>query len=204
MHRRRIRAILAASLLALSVAGSGPAIAAKGGNGGGGGTEVVDFKGKITLPPIPFINPCVLPNVTDAIMLVSGDVQYAVNLTLGRGGRLADLRLHLNFGDLDAQSVIGGIVGGRHYTVNGTLNTNQKISFTKGSGKLEPITGHFFVLGAGPGGDMKISFIMKGNVQGNGELTDIVWDFGPGNETISIPGIGTLVIRHAECGIFEL
>jgi hypothetical protein len=203
MHRRRFRALLTAGLLAISVASTGPAIAAKGGNGGGGGTEVIDFKGKLPIA-VPFVNPCVLPNIGDILMFVHGDVQYAVNLTLGRGGRLADLRLHLNFGDLDAQPVLGGILGTRHYTVNGTLNTNQKISFTKGSGKLEPITGHFFVLGAGPGGDMKISFIMKGNVQGNGELTDVIWDFGPGNQTISIPGFGTLVIRHAECGVFDL
>jgi hypothetical protein len=100
--------------------------------------------------------------------------------------------------------VLGGILGGRHYTVNGTVNTNQKISFTKGSGKLEPVNGHFFVLGAGSGGDAKFSFHMGGTVHDDGSLTDVVWDFGPGNETITIPGFGTLVIRHGECGIFEL
>jgi hypothetical protein len=85
MHRLRRRAVLAAGLLAVSVASTGPAIAAKGGNGGGGGggTEVIDFKGKIPLA-VPFVNPCVLPYATDAIMFVSGDVQYHVNLTLGR------------------------------------------------------------------------------------------------------------------------
>lgn len=204
MQRRRFRALVAAAALAITFTSSGSAIAAKGGNpGGGGGTEVIDFSGKLPIDPIvpvPFVDACALPNL-DAILLVTGDVQYQVKLTLGRGGRLADLRLHLNFGDLGAQPLLGGILGSAHYTVNGTVNTNQKIDFTSGSGKLEPVNGHFFILRAGNGNDLKLSFQLKGNLQGNGSITDALWDFGPSTRTISLLGL-TVAVHQAECGEF--
>jgi hypothetical protein len=196
----RLRAIVVGALV-LAMAGSANAAIAKG---GGAPTDAIDVKGSISLPPpgIAFIDACALPNL-DSILFVTGDIKYALRLTLGRGNRLADLRLQFNFGDLDARPVLSGLLGSAHYTVNGTLVTNQKIGLTNGSGKLEPINGHFYILRAGTGNDLKLSVQIRGNVHSNGDLTDVVFDFG--SPLRQIPLLGAMVnVHNAECGEFSL
>ena len=194
---RRLRAFVVGALT-LAMAASGHAAVA------GKPADVIDTKGSISLPPpgVAFIDACALPNL-DSIMFVSGDVKYALRLTLGRGNRAADLRLQFNFGDLDAQPVLGGIFGSAHYTVNGTLVTNQKIGLSSGSGKLEPVNGHFYILRAGKGNDLKLSVQIRGNVHSNGDLTDVVFDFGSPLRQIPLLGV-MLNVHHAECGEFKL
>jgi hypothetical protein len=194
----RLRAMVVGALV-LAMAGSANAAIAKGGP-----TDVIDVKGSITLPPpgALFVDACALPNL-DALMLVQGDIKYALRLTLGRGNRLADLRLQFNFGDLDARPVLAGIIGTAHYTVNGTLVTNQKIDLSSGSGKLEPVNGHFFILRAGRGNDLKLSVQIRGNVHRNGDLSDVVFDFGSPLRQVPLLGL-MLNVHHAECGEFKL
>ena len=195
MHRRRFRALVVGALTLAMAASGHAAIAAKP-------VDAVDFKGSITLPPVLFADVCALPHL-DALMLVRGDVKYALRITLGRGKRLADVRLQFNFGDLDAQPVLAGILGSAHYTVNGVLVTNQKIDLSSGSGKLEPVNGHFFILRSGEGNDLKLSVQIRGNVHKNGDLTDVVFDFGSPLRQVPLLGL-MLNVHHAECGEFSL
>lgn len=193
---RRFRALVVGALTLAMAASGHAAIAAKP-------VDAIDIKGSISLPPpgVLFADVCALPNL-DALMFVKGDVKYALRLTLGRGNRLADLRLQFNFGDLDAQPVLAGLIGSAHYTVNGTLVTNQKIDLSSGSGKLEPVNGHVYVLRAGKGNDLKLSVQIRGNVHKNGDLTDVVFDFG--SPLRQIPLLGLMVnVHNAECGEFN-
>lgn len=161
-YRVRYAAVLA---IALGLLAAGPSTAR---------SAVIHTNAQVpvsaTLP-----DPCSLDVVT-----IDGSVHVVTHVTFPRPGN-ASLGVHLNF-----QGVQGsGFPSGANYATNGTAELSAKLKGPFPAGFTLP--GHFFLLRAGAGNDLKVSFLLKGKVNANGTVTDL-----------------TIEIRHLECGNFDL
>lgn len=120
-------------------------------------------------------DPCSVDLVT-----IDGSVHLVTHVTFPKPGN-ASLGVHLNFKGVKGS----GFPSGANYATNGTAELSAKVRGPFPAGFTMP--GHFFLLQSGPANDLKVSYLLKGKINGNGTVTDL-----------------TIEIRKLECGSFDL
>ena len=87
--------------------------------------------------------------------------------------------MHLNLQGVERLPERGQLRHQRPDEMSGKVNGPFPAGFT--------MPGHCFMVRAGEGHDLKVSFLLTGKVDGNGTVTDV-----------------TIEIRQLECGVFDL
>ena len=128
---------------------------------------------KVTVPVDGMTVANVCSTLPDLVTL-SGAIDVTVNAKLGKGGTVSG-KLSFNAGGIKGAGLWGQYVG------NGTGEFPFKVADPYPAHITGP--GHFFLLMPGANNDLKVSFLMKADVNGNGTVSNV-----------------KLEVRQLECG----